>query len=387
MDIVGLTEQMRQDGAFTRIINNPLAQFGPEGRNYLGATLMPEQTVPENQYTESAIKYRTPIANSAGRYSPVQLKAGVYEGSMNVRLGESDIGSEFKAKEYDALIKLLEKAQVGTGGGLAGTTDRPTMAAMAAILGWVDATVNLPLLEFNELQRWQAIVSAVVNCRGDGGFSEDITYPTPTGHRPNAGGTWSDDTYDPYLDFMAAQAFLAAKGFSIGRIIASTPVMAILALNAKIRARLGLLSIVGGAITGLAGHASLGDINALIAKDNLPPIEKYDLQYRTQSGTGYFLPRNVMVFVATTNRDMSIDLGDLQPMFADGGQVQNGVIPVSNVLGYTAIGRPAGQSLPGRRSLVTPYENKPPRIEAEGSQTSLPVITEPEAVYVIGNIG
>lgn len=378
---------MIEDGAFMRIINNPLAQFGPDHRKYLGATLLPELNVPENAYVEEGIKYRTQIANAGTRYSPVQLKQGILQGSMTVVLGESDIGSQFTGSDYDALIRILEKAQVGTGGGLAGTADRPTMTAATSLLNWVDATVNLPLIEMNEVQRWQAIINAQVIRTGDGGYTETVNYPNPTGHRVTAGGTWSNNSYDPYLDFMAAQAFLAALGYTINRIITSTPVMLIMAGNTNMRERLGIASVAAGLIVGLRGHASKAAINQFIAQDDLPPIETYDLQYRTQTGSGYFFPRGTMVFACTTQRDMAIDLGDLQPFFSDGMQQQwaDGV-NIPNTLGYVGVGRAAGQSQSGRVVVTNAYENKPPRVEAEGWQTSLPVITEPEALYVITGI-
>jgi hypothetical protein len=55
-------------------------------------------------------------------------------------------------------------------------------------------------------------------------------------------------------------------------------------------------------------------------------------------------------------------------------------------LGYTAIGRGAGQASNGRVIRAEAFDNKPPRIEAEGWQTALPVITEPEALAVISSI-
>ena len=44
------------------------------------------------------------------------------------------------------------------------------------------------------------------------------------------------------------------------------------------------------------------------------------------------------------------------------------------------------QAAPGRVIRSEAFESKPPRIEAEGWQTSLPVVTDPEAVAVIESI-
>ena len=77
--------------------------------------------------------------------------------------------------------------------------------------------------------------------------------------------------------------------------------------------------------------------------------------------------------LATTGRDATLDLGDSEQLLTD-------------TLGYTAIGRAAGQAQPGRVVRMEAFDNKPPRIEGEAWQTSLPVITEPEAIGVIAAI-
>lgn len=359
MDLLSLIMQMEDEGVLRSIATNPLAQFGTRTRRYLGATLLPERPVEENAFTEEQIRYRTFVANAATRYSPVQLKQGVMAGSMNVQLANSDIGSEFSGREYDALLRLLR-------------TDR-SMDGMMALVRFLTTTVNLPLVEWNERARWQAIVNAVVQLRGDNGYSEDVNYSNPAGHRAAAAAAWSNDATDPYDDIIGMANLLEGKGFSVSRIITSRQVVGILSLNAIMRARTNKITINAGAIEALAGRVDRATLNAIFAADGLPPIETYDLQYRTQQGTGRFMPADVMVFVASTGRDESIDYGDQLELLPD-------------TLGYTAIGRPVGQANSGRVIISTPYRNKPPRIENEGWQTSLPVITEPEAVAVITGI-
>jgi hypothetical protein len=80
------------------------------------------------------------------------------------------------------------------------------------------------------------------------------------------------------------------------------------------------------------------------------------------------------VAVAATGRDATFVSPDGNPLV------------LTNTLGYTGIGRPAGQSGPGRRVVVNAYETKPPRIEAEAWQTSFPVIQDPEGLYVMTSI-
>ncbi len=375
MDIKGLVEALIQSEGFNRVINNPLAQFGmlPE-RVYMGTEFLPEQTVPENAFVEEGIRYRTIIANSGTRYSPVQLKGGILMGSFQVILGNSDTGNQFTGADYDGLIRLIERTQ-GTAGVEGGGVSRPEMMAMASLTKWADATLLRPLLELNEKQRWDAVVNASVVRTGDNGYSETVTFPNPSGHRVTQGGTWSSNSYDPYTDIMAGAEFLASKGYTVGRMYCGTDVKSILALNAKIAARVGRLTVSSGNVVVQAqGRVSLAELNNEFGADGLPPLKTYDLQYRTATSSGYFLPRGTFVMVGTTGRDQNIDRGDLEPII------------IRNALGYSAIGRPAGAAGPGRKIVITPRNNKPPRLEGESWQTSLPVITEPEAVFVISSI-
>lgn len=367
MEISVLVEQMIQNGAFQRVVNNPLAQFGVPTRNYLGASLLPEKPVQFNRFVEEGIRYRTVVANAATRYSPVQIKGGVMTGSFEVALGDSDIGSHFTGEDYDALVRAVQNY---TGG-----TANESMGGMTQMIRWSDKTLNLPLVEFNEVQRWQALVDASVVRRGDNGYEEVVALSSPGGHRRVAGGQWSNDAYDPYPDIINVVEFLRGKGYNVTRIITSTSVEAKLANNLKMQTRIGRLSIIAGTVVGLPGRATRADLANYFAQDGIPPLEKYDLQYQTQTSSGFFLRRDAMVFICATGRDQSIDRGDLEPI----------IIP--DTLGYSAVGRPVGQIGPGRVVKIRSIDDsKPPRIEGESWQTSFPVIAEPEAVAVITGI-
>lgn len=359
-DLATLLAEMQNQGHFVNITQNPLAQFGQPARRYLGAEILPEQEVPENAYREEAIRYRTVVANDGTRYSPVQMKGNELIGEFLVELAESDIGAELTARAYDALVRLLRTSS--------------DMQAIERLLDWSDTVLNRALIEHNERQRWQAIVSAIVQLRGDNNYKEDVLYANPAGHRINASGTWSNNTFDPFIDIMGQAQLLASKGFTVNRIFAGLPVITIMANNRLVQTRVGLPVInATGTIVVAQQRASLATINAALAANALPPIEQYDLQFRTQTGTGFFLARNVFVMVCTTGQDANIDLGDQQRL-------------LRNILGYHAIGRPAGQSNPGRVIRVESFTNKPPRVSGEAWQTSLPVIVEPEAIAVIGGI-
>lgn len=362
MDLYSLIQQMIADGTFGKIAANVQAQFGTPQRRYLGASILPERNVADNAYREDAIRYRTVIANSGSRYSPAQKKAGgALLGSFLVELGNQDIAVEFTARDYDGLLRLLN--------------NNAAMQAELAIINWVDIAVNRALIEETERQRWEVLVSAQTVLKGDNGYEETVQYPDPAGHRVAAGGVWSNDAYDPYDDIIAQTNLLTDKGYAVSRIVTSNKVMNILARNAKIaqRANPRFTISAGGQVGTVTSRVQVNDLNSVLAADGLPPIERYELRYRTQTESIRFMPDTVMMFFAEGGQDPNVDLGDNQPL-------------VTAPLGYTAIGRGVGRSAPGRFIRVEAKNDKPPRIEAEGWQTSLPVVTEPEAIAVINTI-
>lgn len=360
MDLVTLLNEINQTTGFERIARNPAAQFGRPQRRYLGAELLPERTVPANAYREESVNYRTVIANSGTRYSPAQKKGNSLVGSFMVELAESDIANEFTGHQLDVLMSLLQR--------------NASMDAMASITNWLDTTVNLGLVELLEAQRWQAIVGASIERTGDNKLSETITYSNPAGHRVTAAAAWSDDANDPFEDIFTIVDLLAGKGYNVNRIITRRSVVSIMSANANVKTRVGVAVVnPSGQITSAAGRATMAAINGVLQDDGLPAIELYDQQYRTQTGTEFFLPAGTMVFACTTGRMEDIDLGDETRTIYD-------------TLGYTAVGRGVGQSAPGRVLQAEAKTDKPPRIEAEGWQTALPVITEPEALAVISGI-
>ena len=359
MELGALLDQLRADGTIQTIARNPRAQFGLPTRQYLGAQLLPERTVTENAYREEGINYRTIIANDGSRYSPVQRKKGEMVGSFDVALGDSDIGREFTGKEYDTLMRIIGKAP---------------MSAVPRIIDWVDIALNRALVELCEKQRWEAMINGSVVRKGNNGWRETITYPNPTGHRVSAAGTWSNNDYDPYADIVAMVNLLDSKGFTVTRMITRRPVISILSGNAFMRQRVGLTTLSPGVLAGLSpGFTDVASINGILGRDGLPPFEEYNLQYRTLATSSPFLPGNSILFACQTGRDESLDFGDQIRLMPD-------------TLGYEAVGVPTGEPNPGRVIKLFNYEDRPPRIEGQAWQTTLPVITEPEAFGVILNI-
>lgn len=361
-DLKTLINRMVADGTFQTISRNPLAQFGSGARVYLGASVLPERNVPENAYRESNIRYRTVIANDGTKYSPAQKKGGSASvGEMLIELGYSDIASEFTGRDYDILQGMLRSSD--------------DQMAQQRIAQWIDTAVVRALVEADEKKRWDAIVNAAVTRSGQNGYNETIAYPDPAGHRAAAGGSWSSDAYDPFDDILAMVNLLDTKGYRCTRIITSSAVVNKMAGNAKVQQRSGSLQVsASGTIEVLSGFGTRNAVSNSMNASGLPVIETYDLTYQTEDGTRTkFLPTDAMVFLSETGQEESV-------VFEQGTKV------VGDTLGYTAIGRAAGESAPGRRLFVQQFEDKPPRVEAQAWQASLPVITEPEAMAVITGI-
>lgn len=357
-DIQGLIDGMTRDGSITRLARNRAAQFGTRTRRLIGAEILPARDVEENAFTDDTVRYRTVVANAGTRYSPVQLKSGALAGSVDVKLFETDIGSELTSREYDILLRYLDRNQ--------------SMEAIASVVDFLDTTVVQALEELREVYRWQAIEKALIQRRGHNGYKEDIPLSDPAGHRVNAAGAWSNNAVDPMADILAIKQMLINKGFAISRIITGSKVMGILGLNDLMRTRAGAITVnVGGGLVVQGAAADEEKLARIFRSNGLPAPEMYDLVYRTQTGTSRFISDNVMIFLGTTGRDANFDVG------------QDIVEILPDTLGYYAVGRAAGQSAPGRVVQAKFKDDKPPRVEAQGWETTSPVVLEPEAMAVI----
>lgn len=359
-DVGSVVDRLRADNTFDTMANDLRIQFGTAERPYLGATLLPERRVESNQFTEEDVSYRTIVANDGSRYGPSQLKRGEIVGEVDVKLAEQDLAREFTGREYDAWRRIIKNR---------------SMDAIVQLTNWVDKTLVRGMLDKMEVQRWQAIVGGSVPLRGDNGYRDSMTYSNPAGHRITAASTFANVAVDPFDLFAERVAFLKAKGYTIRRIIMSTQKFTDIMNNPKVRARAGgaVLS-TSGTIIGVTANITPAVLNSLFASMNLPTPELYDAMYRTSTATSRFLQVDAVVLVAGTERDESIDTGDVLEV-------------ISGTIGYHAIGTAVGQDSPGRvLSVMARLEKKPPRIEGEIYQTSAPVILEPEAFSVVTGV-
>lgn len=361
-DIAGLIEQAATDGRFAQIASDPFSQFGTNARRYIGAELLPERNVEDYMFREEAFQFLSTVANDETRHSPPTMQKMARNAAMNVILGDSGIATQLNTPEFEALRAMLNR------GG--------DMNAMASLMQFPEK-LNLALQEYNERQRWQAIVSSNIVRDGDNGYKETIAIDAPTGHRVNAGATWTGDSTvrDPFTDILAGVDFLASKGKTLRRIITSRTVASIMAVNSKIMSRTGITVVNNvGAIGVAPARADEAGIGNAFTRNGLPVMETYDLMWKKGATSGYFLPRNVMVLIAETDISTTIERG------SQAFTLNNGV------LGYTAIGRVAGFANPGRQIQVNYISDIPPRIEGKAKQTSFPVLQDREAVYVISGI-
>lgn len=372
MDLMSFIAQLERDRVFDVLVNRPEAQLGPERDPYLGASILPERQVAENTYRESSIRYMTTIAGWGTRYAPVQRRdVGELYASFLVELGDQDIGADFTARDYDALIQMLRDISGNA------TFQNPEMLAAAnQIFQWADIRLLRGILDLNERDRWSCMISAQITGYGSNGASWVISYANPASHRAAAGHAWTDNAYDPMTDIFAQADLLISKGYTPDRIITSTPVVRKLQANTKIKEAAGLpfgaIIPSGAAITG-PRIVDVNGLNAFMQRNSLPAIETYDRRYRDGTGLHRFVGDDNLVMLSTTGRDDSIP-------------ITNGTQFLPNTGGYFAIGRAAGQSSPGRVIRVTPKFDKPPRLEGECWQTGLPVWTEPESIAVITGI-
>ncbi len=147
-DIAGLIAQATTDGRFAQIASDPFAQFGTSARRYIGAELMPEKNVDEYMFREEAFQFLSTIANDETRHSPPTMQKMAQSASMNVILGDSGIASQLNTPEFEALRGMLNR------GG--------DMNAMARFIKFPER-LNIALQEYNERQRWQAIVNSSIS--------------------------------------------------------------------------------------------------------------------------------------------------------------------------------------------------------------------------------
>lgn len=384
---VELHQQLKDEGYFERISLNPLAQFGSEQQPLLGARYLPEILVPENSYEETQIRYRTQPALDGTRYGAAQMqKNGALVGSFKVDLGSTDTAGEMTGQDHDGLVKLLMR--------------NADQQGIAQVVRWVDNSLLRPHIIKNELQRWEAIIKGQVTRQGSNGYNEVVSYYTPAGHRPEVnGGTtaspagWYLDTYDPFDDIFAGKEKLAGLGFEVTDIICNANLVSVLRKNSTVATRTSSVRVNdSGQILGTTGYVSNAVIDQVLADNALPPITIYNAGYQSETGFKRYLDlddtHDYMVLLGRTMRmwDMVTDYGSrVEGTSGDFDREAIGAedLTIGSTLGYYGVGRNVGAGGAGRTVYTAVQERKPKGYYGEAYQMGLPVITEPEAIYVI----
>jgi hypothetical protein len=384
---IELHQELKEQRYFERIALNPLAQFGSEEQPMLGARYLPEILVPENAYEETQIRYRTQPALDGTRYSPAQMqKGGALIGTFKVELGNTDTADEMTGQDHDGLVKLLMQNR--------------DMEGIAQVVRWMDNAIVRPHMIKNELQRWQAIIKGQVVRNGSNGYTETVEYYKPAGHRPEVvGGTvaspagWYLGTYDPFDDIFAGSEKLAGLGYRVSDIICSQKLMAVIRANATVATRTSNVSVnANGQIVGTTNYVNTANIQQVLADNSLPPITVYNAGYQTPTGYQRFLDldttHDYMIMLGRTERqwDLVTDWGtrvEGATGVFDTEAIDASDLTISSTLGYYGIGRNVGAGGSGRTIHSEVQLKKPMGYYAEGYQAGLPILTEPEAIYII----
>ena len=355
-----LYEELQEERYFERLAIDPLAQFGSEQQPLLGARILPEQIVEDNAYEETQVRYRVRPALDNNRYSPTQKQEnGHLIGSFRVDLGDTDTQKDLTGKKYDDLRKLLMR------GG--------DMEAMAQVLRWTDVELLQPHTIKNEIQRWQALLMASTTRKTVNGQMEPISYYRPADHIVTIpGGTiaspqgWHLNTYDPFDDIEAGKEKLQGLGYSLVGMYATPYLGRVLRTNEQVVKRNGRVQNNSAATVPRVTESVL---NLLLEEDDHTAITFYNGGYEGPAGYQRYMDvedgYDYLLMVGGTQRsyDMASDYVGASGLDISG--FSDGAINLSDTLGYYAVGK------------------KPIGMGGESYQAGLPVLTDPQAYYVI----
>lgn len=379
--------ELQEDGYFDRVALDPNAQFGSEDQPMLGASILPEELVQENSYEETQVRYRTKPALDGTRYSPAQMqKSGHLVGSFKVDLGHTDTADQLTGHDHDGLVKLLNR------GG--------DEQALSQVLQWTDKSLVRPHTIKNEIQRWQAIILGEVTRTGSDGYKETVSYYAPAGHRPVVeGGTinspqgWYLDSYDPFEDITKGVETLEDLGYAVAGMYCTGKLTGVLKRNGEVAKRASKVVVsASGQITSMSSRITNSQLQAIFEDEEMLMPTRYNGGYESANGFKRFMDispnndRDYFVIIGRTQRqwDMATNYaGRVDATANTTNDYSDGSIQLDNTLGYYAIGRNVGQSASGRTVYTEPQERKPQGLYGESYQCGLPVICEPQAIYVI----
>ncbi|MEO0533251.1 MAG: major capsid protein [Cyanobacteria bacterium P01_A01_bin.123] len=377
-----LYEELQEERYFQRLALDPQAQFGSERQPLLGARILPERIVEENAYEETQVRYRTRPALDNNRYSPTQKqKNGHLIGSFRVDLGHTDTQKDLTGKDYDDLRKLLMR------GG--------DMEAMSRVIGWTDLELLQPHVIKNEIQRWQALLTAVTTRQTINGQMEPINYYRPADHVVTIpGGTqaapqgWNLNTYDPFDDIEAGLEKLNGLGYDVTSMYATPYLARTLRLNAEVIKRTSFVVVNSNSeIVSSTNRVSNQILDDVFTDEGYPVLTRYNGGYESEVGFNRYMDveagYDYLLMVGSTQRNYEIASDYVGATNTDISGFTDGSIVLNDTLGYYGVGRNPGKDASGRTIHTWMNEKKPVGMGGESYQTGLPVITDPQAYYVI----
>jgi hypothetical protein len=367
-DVASLLEQLEGEGQLRAALNDPRAQFAIDRKQYWGATVLPIQNVEEDgPFREYGVRWRTVVATDSTRYSPVTLRQVARGGSVLIELGEKDAGAQIFGRDLERIRKALN------GGRLQGSPSAASLLTQLTVKG-----ATQPLVEKEEKERLEAMVDGLVKRRGDNGYSEDVTFPNPVGHRVTVADEINDPAINPLEAIDYQLSFMRGKGYPVTQIRTSTKVINALRNNPSVTRAVGSFTYIdsGGQVQSGQNSVTLDQINAYLAANGqgYPPIVAYDEVYETLYGPKRFLREDAMLMVST----VPIDLDTIRQLTGDSE------LPAPTSLGYYGLGITENQSAPGRAVVADYYDrDRGARISVKSWESSAPVLLESEALSVL----
>jgi hypothetical protein len=332
---------------------------------------LPEVAKEANSYEETQIRYRARPALDGTRYSPAQVQSsGHLIGGMKVDFGDTDTAWQLTGQDHDGLIKLLGRNQ--------------EMQALATALQLIDTNLIKPHAIKNEIQRRDALLRGQVIRRGSNGYTEPVNYYRAPGHFPQVpGGTIASpqglfgESYDPMDDILLAKDVLSRKGMSIKSMYCTSSFTSDFAKNTETKKRTNKVTVnANGQIMAIGSRPSKAEVNQMLDDEGLPPFTAYDFGYYKDlvNFERYMEPmsdRHFLLIIGSTDTSLEVTIDNEQEPL------------ILNPIGYYGVGTNVGQADPGRTVFSEVQQRKPQGLYGESYQTGLPVIQDPDSVYVI----
>ncbi|MEM9945307.1 MAG: major capsid protein [Cyanobacteria bacterium P01_D01_bin.36] len=207
-----------------------------------------------------------------------------------------------------------------------------------------------------------------------------VTVPGGTTASPQG---WHLTTYDPFDDIEAGVEKLLGLGYQLTGMYATPALAKVLRLNGEVIKRNGR-SIPND--TAQPTRVNNNILNGLLDDEGYTGLTTYNGGYESETGFKRFMDveagYDYLLMTGGTTRQYDL-ASDYAGASADPSNFTDGAIVLNDTLGYYAVGRNGGKDSSGRTIHTWMMDKKPVGMAGESYQTGLPVITDPQAYYVI----